>query len=145
MWYSLFPVTRDFTWLPWLFKYHQVWLSDYNQSTSSGLMHLIETHRLVDIQVPRTDMSLTLAYSRRGITPSHSTFWIIHSRALCRAVVSKDWDKKNCWITQPSTCPLLLGCLCCTLGRACPPGLSNPRLELWNIMFMCHNFSILCN
>ena len=29
MWHCLFPVTTDFTWLTWLFKYHWEWLGNY--------------------------------------------------------------------------------------------------------------------
>lgn len=36
-----FPVTKDFTWPPWLLTYHLEWLSDYVSQFPSGLWLLI--------------------------------------------------------------------------------------------------------
>jgi len=38
-------VTKDFTWLPWLFKYHQEWLGNYiSQFPQDSGMHLVRIH-----------------------------------------------------------------------------------------------------
>lgn len=40
----LFPVTRDFTWMPWLFKYHREWPSDRISQLSQDFgIHLIRS------------------------------------------------------------------------------------------------------
>jgi len=50
---AIFPLTRDFTRLPWLFKYHWECLGNYDsQFPQDSGMHFFGTHRVTDVQVP---------------------------------------------------------------------------------------------
>lgn len=65
-----FPVTRDFTSLPWLFKYYGEWFGDYiSQFTQDSEMHPSGTLRLVDVQILQAVMAVIFVYSGRDITP----------------------------------------------------------------------------
>ena len=61
-------------------------------------MHIIVTHRLRGVQAPQEVMNLICAYRipflGRNVAPPVPIFWIIHSKALCRAAASEDWGKK---------------------------------------------------
>ena len=105
------PVTRDFTWLPWLFKYHLEWLGDYtSQFPQDSGMHLIGIHRLVDDQVPQVVTNLIFTHSGRGIAFLITSFWTVCLRAVWWAVTREDQGKKSCWLSQSSPCLLLSAC-----------------------------------
>jgi len=89
------PVTRDFTWPPWLLKYNQEWLGNYvRQSPQESKMCLISTHRHRDVQFSQAVANLTFAYNRRGDVPPVPTFQTIHPVAVCRASRVKTAAKK---------------------------------------------------
>lgn len=78
--------------------------------------HLIRTHTNMGLQVPLVAINLIFAFNGRGIIPPVPVFQTIHLRAVCTAVASEDWGKKNCWLPQPPPCLLFLACLYCSLG-----------------------------
>ena len=57
-------------------------------------MHLIETHRLVDVQVPQMVKNPSLAYSGRNIASPISSYQTKCLRAVWQAVIREDRDKK---------------------------------------------------
>ena len=57
-------------------------------------MHLIRTHRLVDVQVPQVVMNLIFSYSGRDVTSPIPSYQTKHLRAVWQAVIREDLDKK---------------------------------------------------
>ena len=86
---AFFPVTMVLTWLSWLFKCHQERHGDYisHFSHNSG-MHLIVTHKFMDVQVPQVVAKLIFAYNGRDIAPLVPTFWTICSQAEGKKLLS---------------------------------------------------------
>ena len=64
---SLFPVTGDFTWLPWLFWYHAEWFCNcISQFPLEFGMHLTRSHGLVYVQIPQIVLNLVVSCDRRA-------------------------------------------------------------------------------
>lgn len=64
--FPVFPITWDFTWLPRLFKYHEVCLGNsVSQFSWDSGVDLMGSHSLLPIQAPQVVMNLIFSYGGR--------------------------------------------------------------------------------
>ena len=118
------PVIRDFTWLPWLFKYHWEWFGDYVSwfPQDSG-MHLIRTQQdLWMFKFLRWSWTWSLLTVGCGFPSA-----LLPNQTSEGCVVSCYQRKRRqeiCWVPQSSPCLLLPACLCHSLGEVHPSGVS---------------------
>lgn len=100
-------------------------------------MHLVEIHRVVDVQIPQIVTNLSLAYSRRDIASPVPSYWTKCLRAVRRAGVREDGDKKLL-STSAFPCQLLPACMCHSLGVYTPldfPFLIEEPVEAFLVVF----------
>lgn len=106
---ALFPVIAQFTWMPWLLKYHGEWVGNYiSQFPQDSGMPLIGSHRVMYIRIPHVVMNLILQW--KGLCSSSPQF-VTHTLERCE---KRGWQwrlrenvAKCCHDLQPSP-PLLL-------------------------------------
>ena len=77
-------------------------------------MHLIGTHRLVDVHVSHVVADLIFTHSGWDVAPQIPSYQTKGLRALCGKQLSGKTVAKK--VPQPSPCLLLPTCLCHSLG-----------------------------
>ena len=102
------PVTEDFPWLPWLFRYDSKCLSNYTcQFPQDPGMHLIGSHGIVNVMVVS---NMIFYYNGRDFVSPVPT---LRFKDL---ILNKNWDEKSCWVPQLFPCLLSIILLSYILG-----------------------------
>lgn len=99
---SVFLVTGDFPWLPWLFKYNREWVSNcISQFLQKFGMHLVSPMQLCMFRL------LCFTSDGRYFIPTILAWRFRALRNVRKEITNKNWGK-NYWVSQPSPCWLSL-------------------------------------
>lgn len=111
------PVTGDFPWLPWLFRYDGEWNGNcISQFPQHPGMHLIGSHGFVYVQGPQMVSSLIFCDSEGNFIPPVPALKFRNLRDV-KSDYQWKWGKKTYWVRQPCSCQLSLVLLSCLWGQ----------------------------